>query len=93
MNQQAPVSQHAPVTGSGPGHEPVIRAERLAKSYGRRRGLDGLDLEVRAAEVFGYLGPNGAGKTIITEVPLKVNANRHVSAGQRHDRSSTLRRV
>jgi hypothetical protein len=54
--------QQAPSTGGGPAHQPVILTERLAKSYGRRRGLDGLDLEVRAGEVFGYLGPNGAGK-------------------------------
>ncbi len=26
-------------------------------------GLDGLDLEVRRGEVFGFIGPNGAGKT------------------------------
>ena len=25
--------------------------------------VDGLDLEVRRGEVFGFLGPNGAGKT------------------------------
>ena len=41
----------------------AIRIERLTKRYGRRRGLEGLDLEVRTGEVFGYLGPNGAGKT------------------------------
>jgi ABC-2 type transport system ATP-binding protein len=41
----------------------VIRTERLSKNYGRHLGIDGVDIEVRAGEVFGYLGPNGAGKT------------------------------
>jgi ABC-2 type transport system ATP-binding protein len=41
----------------------VIRTERLGKSYGRRLGVDGVGIEVRGGEVFGYLGPNGAGKT------------------------------
>jgi len=43
--------------------ETAIRAEGLSKRFGTVRALDGLELEVRAGEVFGYLGPNGAGKT------------------------------
>lgn len=42
----------------------MIRTEGLTKTYGRRaRGIEGVDLEVREGEVFGFLGPNGAGKT------------------------------
>lgn len=45
----------------------MIRAEGLAKRFtgnGREvRAVDGLDLDVRRGEVFGFLGPNGAGKT------------------------------
>ncbi|MEV0537965.1 ABC transporter ATP-binding protein [Kitasatospora sp. NPDC050463] len=42
---------------------PAIELDALTKSYGRRTGIDRLDLTVRAGEVFGFLGPNGAGKT------------------------------
>ncbi|MFG1901172.1 ABC transporter ATP-binding protein [Micromonospora carbonacea] len=41
----------------------AVFAEDLTKFYGRRRGIEGLTLEVRAGEVMGFLGPNGAGKT------------------------------
>ncbi len=41
----------------------VIELAGLTKSYGSRRGVVDLDLEVVEGEVFGYLGPNGAGKT------------------------------
>ncbi|MGW4897106.1 ABC transporter ATP-binding protein [Kitasatospora sp. NPDC004240] len=41
----------------------VIALGSLTKRYGRTVGIDGLDLEVGAGEVFGLLGPNGAGKT------------------------------
>ncbi|MBP1705285.1 MAG: transporter related [Chloroflexi bacterium] len=43
--------------------EPIIRADKLTKYYGRARGVIELDLEVQPGEVFGFLGPNGAGKT------------------------------
>jgi len=43
--------------------ETVIRTEKLTKRFGALAAVDGLDLEVREGEVFGFLGPNGAGKT------------------------------
>jgi len=49
----------------------VIRLDQLTKTYGRRRGLAGLSLEVTRGEVFGYLGPNGAGKS--TTIRLLVD--------------------
>jgi len=43
----------------------VIRTEQLTKVYEGAgfAAVDGLDLIVRAGEIFGLLGPNGAGKT------------------------------
>jgi ABC-2 type transport system ATP-binding protein len=51
---------------------PVIRADRLSKSYGRDRGVSDLSFEVGEAEVFGYLGPNGAGKTTTIRLLLDL---------------------
>lgn len=42
---------------------PVIRLERLTKSFGARRGVIDIDLEVEPGGIFGFLGPNGAGKS------------------------------
>src|SRR5215831_4891194 len=50
----------------------AIRTRGLTKRYGRRRGLDQLDLVVRTGEVFGYLGPNGAGKTTTIRLLLDL---------------------
>ncbi|MER6050793.1 ABC transporter ATP-binding protein [Streptomyces sp. BHT-5-2] len=49
---------------------PAIHASGLAKSFGRTRALDGLDLRVEAGEVHGFLGPNGAGKSTTLRVLL-----------------------
>ncbi len=56
---------------------PAIRTQRLAKSYGAVRALDGLDLEVHVGEVYGFLGPNGSGKT--TTIRLLVDLLRPTS--------------
>ena len=42
---------------------PVIRARGLSKRFGELTAVDGLDLTVNKAEVFGFLGPNGCGKS------------------------------
>ncbi len=43
--------------------ELAIEARGLTRDFGALRALDGLELEVRPGEIFGFLGPNGAGKT------------------------------
>ena len=49
----------------------VIRTENLGKTYkGGTVALQGLDLEVKAGEVFGFLGPNGAGKSTTIQLLL-----------------------
>ena len=41
----------------------MIETRGLTKYYGRTRGIDALDLSVKAGEFFGFIGPNGAGKS------------------------------
>src|SRR5947209_20381845 len=41
---------------------PALELRALRKSFGKP-AVDGLDLSVRAGEVYALLGPNGAGKT------------------------------
>jgi ABC-2 type transport system ATP-binding protein len=51
-----------------PSEPPVISARGLAKSYGRVRALNGIDLEVARGTVLALLGPNGAGKTTAVRI-------------------------
>jgi len=43
--------------------EPLIVAQNLVKRFGDFTAVDGIDVEVRRGEAFGFLGPNGAGKS------------------------------
>ena len=54
----------------------AIETKGLTKSYGKARGIVGLDLSVEEGEFFGFIGPNGAGKstTIRTLLGL-IHAN------------------
>ncbi|MGY4769129.1 ATP-binding cassette domain-containing protein [Kribbella sp. CWNU-51] len=57
----------------------VITAEGLRKSYGQHEAVRGIDLEVRAGEIFAFLGPNGAGKTTTVEI---LEGYRNPTAGK-----------
>jgi ABC-2 type transport system ATP-binding protein len=55
----------------------ILKTQELRVEYRSREfrqatkvALNGLDLEVRAGEIFGFLGPNGAGKTTTMNVLL-----------------------
>ena len=41
----------------------MIRARKLAKSFGSHPALHGIDLEIARGEMFALIGPDGAGKT------------------------------
>src|SRR5438067_13785626 len=43
--------------------QPLILARGLVKRFKDFAAVDGIDVEVRAGEAFGFLGPNGAGKS------------------------------
>ena len=46
-------------------NEIVVSAKGLVKRFGDLAAVDGVDLDIRKGEIFGFLGPNGAGKTTL----------------------------
>ncbi|HTT88787.1 MAG TPA: ABC transporter ATP-binding protein [Acidimicrobiales bacterium] len=57
----------------------VIAVSGLKMSYRDVEALRGIDLDVRAGEVFAFLGPNGAGKTTTVEI---LEGFRHRTGGE-----------
>jgi ABC-type multidrug transport system ATPase subunit len=48
----------------------MIRTEGLTKRFGSVVAVDGIDLDVREGDRFGFLGPNGSGKTTTVRMLL-----------------------
>ncbi len=47
---------------------PIVKVEKLRKSYDDKEVVKGISFEVGQGEIFGILGPNGAGKTTTLEM-------------------------
>ena len=43
-------------------------ARGLVRTFGDKRAVDGVDLEVPKGEIYGFLGPNGAGKSTVVRM-------------------------
>ncbi|HYN28992.1 MAG TPA: ABC transporter ATP-binding protein [Dermatophilaceae bacterium] len=59
--------------------EVLLSARGLTKRFGDFAAVDGIDVEVRRGEAFGFLGPNGAGKSSTMRM---VGCVSPVSAGE-----------
>lgn len=46
----------------------MLKIRGLEKSYGSFKALNGLDLDIRKSEIFGFIGPNGAGKSTTMKI-------------------------
>ncbi|HEX2054822.1 MAG TPA: ectoine/hydroxyectoine ABC transporter ATP-binding protein EhuA [Actinomycetota bacterium] len=55
------------------GADPMVRLERVTKSFGDNRVLDELDLEVAPGEKIVIVGPSGSGKTTILRVIMTLD--------------------
>ncbi len=53
---------------------PALELSGVTKTFGERKAVDRLDLQVPAGSVFGLLGPNGAGKSTTIRMALNILA-------------------
>ena len=64
---------------------PVLKVEKLCKSFGGLRAVNNLDLEVNEGEIIGIIGPNGSGKTTALNLVtgfLKPNSGKITFRGE-----------
>lgn len=53
----------------------ILEIKNLSKSFGKRKVIDNISLEVKEGEVYGFLGPNGSGKTTTIKMILRLIDN------------------
>jgi ABC-2 type transport system ATP-binding protein len=50
----------------------MIDITDLSKTYGKARGIDHINLEIKEGEIFGFIGPNGAGKSTTIRILMNL---------------------
>ncbi len=50
----------------------VLSYHNVTKSFGAARALDGVELEIKRGEIFGFIGPDGAGKTTMMRMAMGI---------------------
>lgn len=50
----------------------VLEIKNVSKSFGKRKVIDNISLEVKEGEIYGFLGPNGSGKTTTIKMILSL---------------------
>ena len=53
-------------------HNKVLEVKNVSKSFGKRKILDDINLDISEGEIVGLIGPNGAGKTTLIKTILNL---------------------
>ncbi len=67
----------------------IIETQNITRKFDGFKAVDGLSLQIKKGEVFGFLGPNGAGKTTSINIMvglLKPTSGRVIIDGQDMDK-------
>lgn len=50
----------------------VLELKNVSKTFGKRKVINDISLEVKEGEIYGFLGPNGSGKTTTIKMILRL---------------------
>lgn len=76
--------------------EVVLRVRDVSVSFGTKKILEHLDLDVYRSEILGFVGPSGSGKSVLLRAVLGLVAKQSGSVevfGQRYDGASVAEQI
>jgi phospholipid/cholesterol/gamma-HCH transport system ATP-binding protein len=85
----------ADVPSKKPTAEVIISVRGLVVAFGKKRVMDGLDIDIRRGEVMGFIGPSGSGKSVLMRSILglvRKNAGTIKAFGEDLDQISAIDR-
>ena len=65
----------APAFALPPVGAPLLSLRNVCKSYGDKRAVNNVSLEVPRGSIYGFLGPNGSGKTTTIRSIMNIKGN------------------
>lgn len=52
--------------------ETILKCENLCKTFGKRKILKNVSLEIKQGDILGFIGPNGARKNNYNKINFRI---------------------
>ncbi len=66
----------------------MLEIKHLTKTFGEKKAVDDLSIEIKSGEIYGFIGHNGAGKTTTLRSAVGIQ---HFDSGEIYINGSSIK--